>query len=49
MTNAMNEFGFLGKDNLMGLGKLATVWKFKYRWLVPVEKFVFCNTRSARR
>jgi len=38
VTSAMNEWGFIDQDILVGIGKSATNCKFKYVWLVPVER-----------
>jgi hypothetical protein len=47
LTYAMNEWGFIGQDILVVLGKSATKYKFKYVWLVPVERLVLSNSHSS--
>lgn len=46
-TKPMNEWGFIGQDTLVALGKFATSCKFKNVWLVPVERSVLSNAHSS--
>jgi len=47
-TGAMNEWGFIGQENLLGLGKPATSIKFKSRrGYVREERLVLSNPHSS--
>jgi hypothetical protein len=47
-TNAMNEWGFIGQDILVGFGKPATSNKFKSRrGYVRDERLVLSNPHSS--
>ena len=47
-TNAMNEWGFIGQDTLVGMGKSATSFKFKLRrGYVREERLVLTNPHSS--
>ncbi len=44
----MNEWGFIGKDNFVGIGKFATSFKFKSRsGYVRYERLVLSNPHSS--
>ena len=48
LTNAMNEWGFIGQDTAVGIGKCATIKKFKSRrGYVREERFVLSNPHSS--
>jgi hypothetical protein len=48
LTNALNEWGFIGEDNLVALGKAATSSKFKSRrGFVELETLVLSNPHSS--
>ncbi len=47
-TNAMNEWGFIGQESLVALGKSATSFKFKSRrGYVREERLVLSNPHSS--
>ncbi|MEQ8238494.1 MAG: hypothetical protein RIA69_04735 [Cyclobacteriaceae bacterium] len=48
LTNAMNEWGFIGQDTLVALGKSATNNRFKSRrGYVRDERLVLSNPHSS--
>jgi hypothetical protein len=48
ITNAMNEWGFICQDTLVGIGKSATIFKFKSRrGYVRDERLVLSNPHSS--
>ena len=48
VTNAMNEWGFIGQDIFVGIGKSATSYKFKSRrGYVRDERLVLSNPHSS--
>ncbi len=47
-TDAMNEWGFIDQDTLVGVGKSATCFKFKSRrGYVRDERLVLSNPHSS--
>jgi uncharacterized membrane protein len=47
-TDAMNEWGFMGQDIFVGIGKSATINKFKTRrGYVRDERLVHANPHSS--
>jgi hypothetical protein len=49
LTNAMNKWGFIGQDILVGIGKSTTSFKFKSRrGYVRYERLVLSNPQSSR-
>ena len=48
LTNAMNEWGLIGQESLVALGKSATINKFKtMRGYVRDERLVLSNPHSS--
>ena len=48
LTCAMNEWGFIGQDSLVALGKSATMYNFKsMRGYVRDERLVLSNPHSS--
>lgn len=48
VTNAMNEWGFIGEDIFVGVGKSATINKFeRRRGYVRDERIVLSNPHSS--
>ena len=48
LTNAMNEWGFIGQESFVGIGKSATSFKFKSRrGSERDERLVLSNPHSS--
>ena len=48
LTNAMNEWGFIGQGTFVGIGKSATIFNFKSkRGYVRDERLVLSNPHSS--
>ena len=44
----MNEWGFIGKDTFVGIGKFATIYKFINQYgFEQMERFVLSNPHSS--
>ena len=46
-TKPMNEWGFIGQEVFMGIGKSATINKFIWRGYERIERLVLSNPHSS--